>query len=587
MLIQRFRVENFKGFEEAELRDCARINVFVGPNNSGKTNFLQAIALWHACLRKWVQKRLEKESKAHKRRAVSISAQELLLPVPDPLEIWHMKKAYLSANDFRKVGKEPKAGSPRYVNLLCEGEIAIKKERLAFSIEVRIRHGGELIYADVRSAQKEEVLKEVAHRSVVYLPPFFGLLLQEPRHDDAYQERRLWEGLAGQVLRNILLDLKNSREEAWEILIKAFEETFGMSLEDPSYRATPANPYVEAKFVTDGVKLDLSALGSGALQFLGVVAVLLRRKASIALVDEPDAHAHPNLSETIFRALMRQSSGTQFFMTTHSESTLRVVRRNLGSEKGTRPSIAVFAFFPKMKPRRLDTKSVQRAERALVLLSVHEIAQITQVPSVLYLEGDTDLAILKAWTKTLRHPLGHFLETGLVYILGGSNKRKIQQHTYAVKAVAQHARCVALLDRNTKADLEEKKKDLLILRWKRAEIENYLLVPSAIKRVVCEELPPLLANAACKRVDEWFARLPSEENMRERILANSPASKDLLPEILMPSSESPTILKKSEYYRIAEAMEPDEIHPDVKEMLDKIYKKLRLEEYYGELGSAL
>ncbi len=44
-MIRTLRLENYRGFETYELRDLARVNLLVGPNNCGKTSVLEAVEL--------------------------------------------------------------------------------------------------------------------------------------------------------------------------------------------------------------------------------------------------------------------------------------------------------------------------------------------------------------------------------------------------------------------------------------------------------------------------------------------------------------------------------------------------------------
>jgi AAA15 family ATPase/GTPase len=48
-MIEKVKIENYKSVAELEL-ELGRINVFIGENGSGKTNILEAIALWSAAL---------------------------------------------------------------------------------------------------------------------------------------------------------------------------------------------------------------------------------------------------------------------------------------------------------------------------------------------------------------------------------------------------------------------------------------------------------------------------------------------------------------------------------------------------------
>lgn len=43
-MLQRIRIENFKSLKNVTL-DLQRVNVLIGPNNSGKTNVLKALEL--------------------------------------------------------------------------------------------------------------------------------------------------------------------------------------------------------------------------------------------------------------------------------------------------------------------------------------------------------------------------------------------------------------------------------------------------------------------------------------------------------------------------------------------------------------
>ena len=55
-MLMKLTVRNFKLFDQVEIELSERV-VFVGPNNSGKTSVLQALALWNAGVRRWVEKR--------------------------------------------------------------------------------------------------------------------------------------------------------------------------------------------------------------------------------------------------------------------------------------------------------------------------------------------------------------------------------------------------------------------------------------------------------------------------------------------------------------------------------------------------
>ena len=49
-------IRNFKRFEDVTIELGSPV-VFIGPNNSGKTSAMQALALWDIGLKRWNQRR--------------------------------------------------------------------------------------------------------------------------------------------------------------------------------------------------------------------------------------------------------------------------------------------------------------------------------------------------------------------------------------------------------------------------------------------------------------------------------------------------------------------------------------------------
>jgi AAA ATPase domain len=79
-MITRFTIRNFKRLQDATL-ELGSAAVFIGPNNSGKTTALQALALWDIGWRRWAEKR--DESAASERKGVTINRRDLFaIPVP-------------------------------------------------------------------------------------------------------------------------------------------------------------------------------------------------------------------------------------------------------------------------------------------------------------------------------------------------------------------------------------------------------------------------------------------------------------------------------------------------------------------------
>src|SRR5580704_4993087 len=114
-MLTKLAVRNFKRFTSADI-ELGNPVVFIGPNNSGKTTALQAIALWEVGLRRWNEKRGGKEAAA-KRPGVAINRKDLIaVPIPDANLLWKD----LHVRDVRRVNGKPDTRNIR-VDIVVEG----------------------------------------------------------------------------------------------------------------------------------------------------------------------------------------------------------------------------------------------------------------------------------------------------------------------------------------------------------------------------------------------------------------------------------------------------------------------------------
>ena len=91
----------------------------------------------------------------------------------------------------------------------------------------------------------------------------------------------------------------------------------------------------------------------------------------------------------------------------------------------------------------------------------------------LYLEGSTDLAILRAFAKKLRHPVVERVGSTLCPTMFGDQPGKAREHFYALREAKPNLVGFCLFDRiagelQTHPELRE-------YAWERREIENYIV----------------------------------------------------------------------------------------------------------------
>src|SRR5260370_27791497 len=84
-VLTKLTICNFKKFDRVEMEVGSPV-VFIGPNNSGKSTALQALALWSIGLQRWAEK---STGKTKKRPDVTINPKDLIsVPLPLAPHLW-------------------------------------------------------------------------------------------------------------------------------------------------------------------------------------------------------------------------------------------------------------------------------------------------------------------------------------------------------------------------------------------------------------------------------------------------------------------------------------------------------------------
>ncbi len=114
-----------------------------------------------------------------------------------------------------------------------------------------------------------------------------------------------------------------------------------------------------------------------------------------------------------------------------------------------------------------------------------------------------------------------------------------------------------------------------MLRWRRYEIENYLLQPDAIVRFTSRDFELLRPSVEPQLDEEFWRQVPRGTDLfGEHVsLVRVKASDEFLVPMLERLGRS---TPKKDLYLLASAMTDTEIHPEVAEKLDRIAEALQL-----------
>lgn len=568
-MITRVKVEAFKRFPQQEF-DLSDHIVLAGPNNSGKTTLLQAIVVWDLALQRWQQKRgPESGSKAKQRTGVPLTRKDFTaLPLREMNLLWTDTLTALKKDELRE-GQQ--LGQPRPLKITLEGSIASQPWELAFEFRYQ---NSELVYVKPSPAHIDSLPKAAQDMRVVHVPPFSGIGAEETRYDRPYQDLLVGQGKAGDILRNLLLEVYQQDDHAdWKSLCQEIERIFGYRLLPPEYEGRPFILCEYLRGVPKGrlknglPQLDIASAGSGLHQVLLLLGFFYARPASVLLLDEPDAHLHVILQKQIYdrlRAVAVERS-CQLIIATHSEVLI----------ENTSPDL-ILSFF--RDPHRLlgDVEREQVRE-ALKRITAMDLLQAERSPGILYVEGETDFNLLSAWARVLDHPLqAWFSENPFWHSNQGRNPQEARGHFFALRAIKPHMRAVLLLDGDNRRlpEHEVGADGLQVLRWERYEAESYLIHPRALLGYAESRVGPLFCAPAEQYLRDQLPPPVFRDPLQPHdYLTSIPASKTLLPEFFKVAGIS---ISKREYYLVAQQMRADEVASEIRDKLDGIQQAFRL-----------
>lgn len=486
MLARELRIENFKRFERLDV-GLGPFDCLVGPNNSGKTTLLQGLALLDFCLHHC----LSSKDGRWRLKNRSISPEEFyVLPVSSPVDLWTDRRTQTREGHIR-IG----------ISAVFDANGADKE----VTARIDLNYNRFSVSVDTED-QGEEWLERLAGVRISYLPVFSMFLPQEERRTSAVIEDELARGRVSAVIRNLLLDLKHQQRE--EELVGVLQRAFP-ALAEMAIQFDQANDrYISVTYKEEGrpKELDVFSAGSGFQQFLYLFGFILLRQPSLILLDEPDAHLHGTLQRALLDELRRfVDQGRQVLFATHS--------RELISQ---------------MPAGSIVTLDNAEAKRLAVAFDVYDVLDRlgaldpTQLPAVqayrrvLVVEDQADWDILSAFCATVLLPAAWSeveRRLALCYAKGNPWKQDMarlrDQLGQVISLQAAPLEMFVVADRDYYPDrdglLEALPADRIRWHvWERAEIENYLLCPSAILRALREGgTAPPLAEAL---FSEGFAR---------------------------------------------------------------------------------
>lgn len=562
-MLTQMTVRNFKHLREVTI-ELGQNVVLIGPNNSGKTTALQALALWEVGLRRWNERR--RGQNPEKRPGVAINRRDLMsIPVPSANLLWYE----LHVRDVEREQGRTKSTQNIRIDIIVDGIT----NGISWSCGLEFDYTNEesLVCRPLRQSQGRMVVPPEASKvRIAFLPPMSGLAAIEPKLEMGRINVLIGEGQTAQVLRNLCYQIYEDNSN-WSKLVKDIERLFGVTLRHPEYlveRGEITMAYRERDNI-----LDLSSSGRGLQQTLLLLAYLYANPGAVLLLDEPDAHLEILRQRQIYQLITAtaQAQGSQIIAASHSEVVL--------SEAANRDIVIAFVG----SPHRIDDRGSQ-VLKSLKDIGFDQYYQAEQTGWVLYLEGSTDLAILKEFANKLDHEANQILERPFLYPLNANQPQKAREHFYGLREAKPDLVGIAIFDRLEK-NLETDTA-LTELMWKRREIENYLCFPEALLAYARHNLPDdLFGMAEAQRREQIMQEIITDNvppialrDLSNQWWTNTKATDEFLDSLFSEYFKRlnlPNLLRKTDYYILANFVPDNLIDPEIIEKLDAIVEVAR------------
>lgn len=580
-LLHYLEIENFKCFGGTHRVVLDHPAVFIGPNNCGKTSAIQAIALWSQAVKTWLD--VKEATSAKERTATALNRMAITaVPVQRTRYFWHNAKVHSGRDSI------PMSIT---VGLFWKGTVV--------PVRMKFRHqGDELVYCtpDEATMADLDLLRHAAQINVELLYPMSGLTTEEPVLKTGRINVLLGQGETAQVLRNLCLIVARENPADWQQVVDLMRRLFAVELGVPEETARGA---IDLFYEQPGARerLDVAVAGRGFQQLLLVFAYLFSHKRSVLLVDEPDAHLEILRQKQVYVLLrdIAHDNGSQVVLVTHSEVILdEAIDRNLTLLLAGQAD---------------DLAAKADIRNALKHYGAQHYVKARERGYVLYVEGSTDVDILRALAERLGHPVVSIwddrlnayyvqdnfpeasLESALERVEGGFGVTP-RQHFLSLRGLLPQLRGVAILDNDGQGRSDSREAGLLVTYWRRYEAENYFVTPELLAAYAAEAYRDLeLFQGHRQAVQEVLDRLiheqvfdGSDHDFRIFREADPPAS-HLIWETkterrklsvfaeeffrrLADRLSLPMLLRKGELHRLVAVADPNRIPAEVQEKLD-------------------
>lgn len=337
MFLTSLKIENYRSFKRYEVQGLSRVNLFVGPNNCGKTSVLEAAYLY--CQRgsdRSIAKILEARGDfVYHEQRFGIAKRIVCVRLP---ELFHERQT--ASATTKPICIESDAG--RLVVMVGRKSDVLDQRRL---------EAGDAEFTDIEPWGNDDVILHSqfadSHKLRARLTNEGYLPIDRPDGHEGFEEAnsRLLTtgGMASQDLKSIWSTLLIEHQEsvaatAMRVIIPKLTEIIFL----PN-TVSPPEGRADILLQVNGRRESISAFGEGANRLLALGVSLGACKGGHLLVDEIDTGLHYSALADMWRMVLvtARELDVQVFATTHSYDCLNALHEVVSRDASLRDLVAV------------------------------------------------------------------------------------------------------------------------------------------------------------------------------------------------------------------------------------------------------
>lgn len=512
-MLKSIHLERFKKFQDVTI-ELNPFSVLMGENSSGKTSVLQAINLALFLLSS--ESFITKKDSGLKIRESGIGLNSLIgMNISDNKEIY-----------FSKLNRGGAGGGSEGANIEL---IDNKSNKFIFRITTMFGNYNIKFLSTLIDLKNTPTLH--LYRPLL-ISGFVGMSTSEERAFPRVLQDRMHSGRVSNIIRNLLLDAKKKKPDNFNKLRIRLQQDFDFNLDNDVDFDEQKDLFVKAHYSelinTKNISFDFNSSGSGFMQVLQILAPIYLYcpdESNIVLLDEPDAHLHPNLQTALAKSLreIQKELNIQIIISTHSTSIIRAAD----------PS-EVIPISSQNKLIRPLSSTTEVEMEILDRIDTYELAKSVLSGKIVFFEDD-NLDIFEKIDKLVGTKCFSGVNTVPVIKGKGKDDKSAFLTFDIIKTMIKQEVEVHVIRDND--GLDESWKDKINNYAKahhsfmhlldRYEIENYILIPSLFHRVLIEMNPGKhiptekeIKVKICEKLREtiYHAKFRYQNNLEENIL---------------------------------------------------------------------